>query len=160
MRIKWASRLPELREMFPQSLGFIPKEFVNEYHENDFLGFSSCVWWETIPCLAITPSWLRPKFVYYSEYNSTTLYALSSGVSNLKAYCLLFLKNSIKILLVYKILITNIKQHENANVFLHYIVKILELKLALWHITNQFISHFYTNINRNSKVLFDLLLKV
>ena len=60
MRIKWASRLPELREMFPQSLGFIPKEFVNEYHGNDFLGFSSRGWWETIPCLAITPSWLRP----------------------------------------------------------------------------------------------------
>ena len=31
--------LPELREMFPQSLGFIPKEFVNEYHGNDSLVF-------------------------------------------------------------------------------------------------------------------------
>ena len=39
MRIKLVSRLPELREMVPQSLGFIPKEFVNEYHENDSQGF-------------------------------------------------------------------------------------------------------------------------
>ena len=64
MRIKWASRLPELREMFPQSLGFIPKKCVNEYHRNDSLGFSSRGWWETIPHLVITPSWLRPMYHY------------------------------------------------------------------------------------------------
>ena len=46
--------------MFPQSLGFIPKECVNEYHGNDSLGFSSRGWWEMIPRLVITPSWLRP----------------------------------------------------------------------------------------------------
>ena len=49
-----------VREMFPQSLGFIPKECINEYHGNDSLGFSSRGWWETIPHLVITPSWLRP----------------------------------------------------------------------------------------------------
>ena len=67
MRIKWASRLPELREMFPQSLGFIPKECVNEYHGNDSLGFSSHGWWETIPHLVITPSWLRPKRFFLED---------------------------------------------------------------------------------------------
>ena len=72
MRIKWASRLPELREMFPQSLGFIPKEFVNEYHGNDSLGFSFCGWWETIPPLAITPSWLRPYLDILKKISNLT----------------------------------------------------------------------------------------
>ena len=41
--------MPELREMFPQSLGFIPLKFVHEDLGNESLGLSSCRQWETIP---------------------------------------------------------------------------------------------------------------
>ena len=73
--------------MFPQSLGFIPMEFVNKDLGNDSLGFSSCRQWETIPRLAITPSWLRPRTqifdqkLYYavieSDHWSDRLYKIS-----------------------------------------------------------------------------------
>ena len=56
MSIQNGKHCHRVRASFPRS------SLTNsKYHGNDSLGFSSRGWWETIPRLAITPSWLRPK---------------------------------------------------------------------------------------------------